>query len=89
MQREDGLPRLRPGYQLCAAISSTSAASPGVVLRRCASQKIQHWSVAGRFELRNKADGKCLTDPSSSLKAGTQVTATRCVNAKNQTWWLP
>ena len=80
--------KLRSG-SLCAAISSTSAASPGVVLRRCASQKIQQWSVAGRFELRNKADGKCLTDPSSSLKAGTQVTATRCVSAKNQTWWLP
>jgi Ricin-type beta-trefoil lectin domain/Lysozyme like domain len=80
--------KLRSG-SLCAAISSTSAASPRVVLRRCASQKIQQWSVAGRDELRNKADGKCLTDPGSSLKAGTQVTATRCVNAKNQTWWLP
>ena len=80
--------KLRSG-SLCAAISSTSAASPGIVLRRCAAQKIQQWSVTGRFELRNKGDGKCLTDPGNSLTAGTQVTATRCVNAKNQTWWLP
>ncbi len=80
--------KLRSGT-LCAAISATSAASPGVVLRRCASQKIQQWSVAGRNELRNKADGKCLTDPGSSLTAGTQVKAAKCVNAKNQTWWLP
>ncbi len=50
---------------------------------------IQQWSVAGRNELRNKADGKCLTDPGSSLTAGTQVKATKCVNAKDQTWWLP
>jgi Ricin-type beta-trefoil lectin domain/Lysozyme like domain len=80
--------KLRSG-SLCAAISSTSAASPGIVLRRCASQKTQQWTVAGRYELRNAASGKCLTDPNSSLTAGTQVTATGCVNAKNQTWWLP
>ncbi len=80
--------KLRSG-SLCATIASSSASSPGVVLRRCAAQKIQQWSVTGRFELRNKADGKCLTDPGSSLTAGTQVDATRCVNAKDQTWWLP
>jgi hypothetical protein len=80
--------KLRSG-SLCAAISSTLAASPGIVLRRCASQKTQQWTVAGRYELRNAASGKCLTDPNSSLTAGTQVTATGCVNAKNQTWWLP
>jgi hypothetical protein len=80
--------KLKSG-SLCAAISSTSAASPGVVLRRCASQEVQQWSVAGRDELRNKADGKCLTDPGGSLQAGTQVKAARCVNAKDQTWWLP
>ena len=80
--------QLRSG-SVCATISSTSAASPGIVLRRCASQKIQRWSVTGRFELRNVADGKCLTDPNSSLNAGTPVIATKCGNAKNQTWWLP
>lgn len=79
--------KLRSG-SLCAAISSTSAASPGIVLRRCGIQKIQQWSVTGRNELRNRADGKCLTDPNSSLSAGTPVKATQCVNAKNQTWWL-
>ncbi len=52
-------------------------------------QKIQQWSVTGRNELRNRADGKCLTDPNCSLTAqALQVNATRCVNAKNQTWWL-
>jgi hypothetical protein len=80
--------KLRSG-SLCGAISSTSAASPGIVLRRCASQKTQQWTVAGRYELRNAANGKCLTDPNGSLTAGTQVTAARCVNAKDQTWWLP
>jgi hypothetical protein len=80
--------KLRSG-SLCAAISSTSASSPGIVLRRCAAQKIQQWSVAGRFELRNNADSKCLTDPGNSLTAGTQVVVTRCANAKDQTWWLP
>jgi hypothetical protein len=80
--------QLRSG-SVCATVSSTSAASPGIVLRRCAPQKIQRWSVTGRFELRNVADGKCLTDPNSSLNAGTPVIATKCGNAKNQTWWLP
>ena len=80
--------KLRSG-SVCAAISSASATSPGVVLRPCAAQKVQQWSVVGRFELRNAGDGKCLTDPGNSLTAGTQVTATRCANAKNQTWWLP
>jgi hypothetical protein len=80
--------KLRAGT-LCAAISSTTAANPGVVLRRCAAQKTQQWVVVGRNELRNKADGKCLNDPNSSLTAGTQVNVTRCVNAKSQTWWLP
>src|SRR5258708_5001309 len=74
---------------LCATISSTSAASPGIVLRQCASQRIQQWSVIGRFELQNKGDGKCLTDPGNSLTAGTPVIATSCANAKNQSWWLP
>jgi hypothetical protein len=80
--------KLRSG-SLCATISSTSATSPGIVLRQCASQKIQQWSVAGRNELRNAFDGKCLTDPNSSLTAGIQVNVTSCANAKNQTWWLP
>jgi hypothetical protein len=80
--------KLRSG-SLCAVISSTSATSPGIVLRRCAAQKIQQWSVTGRFELRNMGDGKCLTDPGNSLTAGTQVNVTSCTNAKNQTWWLP
>jgi hypothetical protein len=80
--------KLRSG-SVCAAISSTSAGAPGIVLRRCASQKIQQWSVAGRGELRNAGDGKCLTDPNSSLTAGKQVIAGRCANAKNQIWWLP
>jgi len=39
--------------------------------------------------LRNAADGKCLTDPASSLTAGTQMDVTDCANAENQTWWLP
>jgi hypothetical protein len=80
--------KLRSG-SVCATISSTSASTPGIVLRRCAAQKIQQWTVVGRNELRNAFDGKCLTDPNSSLTAGTQVNVTSCANAKNQTWWLP
>jgi hypothetical protein len=80
--------KLRSG-SVCAAIASASAATPGVVLRRCATQKIQAWKVAGRDELRNAADGKCLTDPNTSLTAGIQMKVTRCANAKSQTWWLP
>lgn len=80
--------RLRSG-SVCAAVSSTSAATPGIVLRRCAAQKVQQWTVTGRGELRNGGDGKCLTDPNGSLTAGTQVTASRCVNAKDQIWWRP
>jgi hypothetical protein len=79
--------KLRSGSR-CAAIASTRG-TPGMVLRRCARTKMQDWAVAGRFELRNAADHKCLTDPGSSLKAGTQVNVTTCANAKNQTWWLP
>src|SRR5215467_1552607 len=80
--------KLRSG-SVCATISSASASSPGVVLRSCAPQKIQRWSVAGRDELRNASDGKCLTDPNGSLTGGTQVIVTKCANAKDQTWWLP
>jgi hypothetical protein len=80
--------KLKSG-SVCATISSTSATSPGVVLRSCAPQKVQRWSVAGRDELRNASDGKCLTDPNGSLTGGTQVTVTKCANAKDQTWWLP
>lgn len=79
--------KLRSGSR-CATIGS-SGRNPGVVLRRCANNKMQEWAVFGRYELRNAADHKCLTDPGSSLKAGTQVDVTTCANAKNQTWWLP
>jgi hypothetical protein len=78
--------KLRSGA-LCAAIASLTR-TPGVVLARCArGKRQQEWKVAGRFELRNVADGKCLTDPGGNLTAGTQVRATRCANAKDQTWW--
>lgn len=80
--------KLRSG-SVCAAITSATASSPGVVLRRCARQKTQQWVVSGRDELRNVADGKCLTDPKSSLIAGAAVDVTRCADAKDQTWWLP
>jgi ricin-type beta-trefoil lectin protein/lysozyme-like protein len=80
--------KLRSG-SVCATISSTSAATPGVVLRQCAPRKTQRWSVAGRDELRNASDGKCLTDPNGALAAGTHVIVTKCANAKDQTWWLP
>ena len=80
--------KLRSG-SVCAAISSTSAATPGVVLQRCATQKAQTWRVTGRSEVRNAADGKCLTDPNGSLAAGKPVTVVGCANAKDQAWWLP
>jgi hypothetical protein len=78
---------LRSG-SVCAAIGS-SGANPLVVLRRCGRSATQTWTVYGRDELRNGADGKCLTDPNSSLVQGTQVDVAGCRNAKNQTWWLP
>jgi hypothetical protein len=80
--------KLRSG-SVCATISTTSATSPGIVLRSCAPQKIQRWSVAGRDELKNASDGMCLTDPNGSLTGGTQVRLKKCANAKDQTWWLP
>lgn len=79
--------KLKSGSR-CAAITSTRG-DPGVVLRPCARSKTQDWAVTGRYELRNAADGKCLTDPGSSLTAGTQVNVSGCANAKEQTWWLP
>ena len=79
--------KLRSGSR-CAAIG-TNGRNPGVVLRRCAKSKMQDWAVFGRYELRNVADHKCLTDPGSSLKTGTGVDVTTCADAKNQTWWLP
>lgn len=79
---------LRSG-SVCAAISSTSAKRPGIVLRRCANQKIQKWTVVRHDELRNAYDHKCLTDPYSSLTSGTQVDVTGCRPAKNLVWWLP
>lgn len=79
--------RLRSG-SVCAAIGSTGR-TPGVVLRRCASNPRQLWIAYGRDELRNVADGECLTDPDSNLTAGTRVVASRCAGLKDQTWWLP
>jgi hypothetical protein len=79
--------RLRSG-SLCGAIASARGRAR-VVLSPCARRKTQRWSVSGRYELRNAADRKCLTDPGSSLTAGTQTDVTDCANAKNQTWWLP
>jgi len=80
--------KLRSG-SVCAAIGLSPRTSPGVVLRRCGSSKTQDWSGYGRDELRNAADGKCLTDPGRSLIPGTQVDVTACANLKDQTWWLP
>jgi len=79
--------KLRAG-SLCAAIASTSG-NPGVVLARCGRARSQEWLPYGRAELRNAADGKCVTDPQSSLTAGVQVDVSRCTDAKAQTWWLP
>jgi hypothetical protein len=73
----------------CAAITSRTAAKSGVVLTRCANAKNQDWTSFGRFELRNAADGKCLTDPGGNLKTGTAADVAKCTNAKPQTWWLP
>lgn len=76
--------KLRSG-SACAAVGSTGA----VVLRRCARNPRQLWIAYGRDELRNVADGECLTDPNGSTTAGTQVVASRCAVIKDQTWWLP
>ncbi len=46
------------------------------MLGKCANARNQDWAAFGRFELRNAADGKCLTDPGGSLKAGTAVDVT-------------
>ncbi|HET9895856.1 MAG TPA: ricin-type beta-trefoil lectin domain protein [Streptosporangiaceae bacterium] len=72
----------------CLAIANHGS-NPAVVLQRCAVRTAQEWSVFGRSELRNAADGKCLTDPGSSLETGTVLDVTACVNAKDQTWFLP
>lgn len=80
--------KLRAG-KLCAAIASATARNPGIVLYPCAARKTQRWVTFGRDELRNAADGRCLTDPNGSGVAGTQVDVTFCANAKQQTWWLP
>jgi len=79
--------KLRSG-SVCAAVPSP-AGDPGIVLQRCGRATSQDWAPLGRGELRDAADGKCLTDPSGSLNAGTQVDVTRCSGAKDQTWWLP
>lgn len=80
--------KLRLGSH-CAGITSRTAAKPLVELGHCANQKNQDWSIFGHFELRNAADGKCLTDPGGSLTSGTAVDVATCANAKPQTWWLP
>ena len=79
--------KLRLGSH-CAALLSRTGNSK-VVLSKCANARNQGWAAFGRFELRNAADGKCLTDPGGSLKADTDVDVTNCTNAKPQTWWLP
>lgn len=78
--------KLKSG-SVCASVSSVTASTAGVVLRKCAALKVQEWVAHGRNELRNVASGKCLTDP--SLTAGTPVSVTACAAAKDQVWWLP
>jgi Ricin-type beta-trefoil lectin domain/Lysozyme like domain len=73
----------------CAAITSRTAPKSPVELSKCANAKNQDWAPFGRFELRNGADGKCLTDPGGSLTSNTVVDTAKCTNAKPQTWWLP
>lgn len=75
--------KLRSGNR-CAAVSGSKTT---VLLAPCRKQKAQLWVAFGRFELRNSADGKCLTDPRSSLRDGTAVNVSRCTNSKDQTWW--
>jgi len=72
----------------CAAIIS-AAKNSGVTLVRCARRSAQDWTAFGRDELRNAADGECLSDPGGSLAAGTPVKMAACTDAKAQTWWLP
>ncbi len=76
------------GAANCLA-TAAQGSNPAVVLQRCAIRPAQEWSVFGRNELRNAADGKCLTDPGSSVASGTVVDVTTCANAKDQTWFLP
>ncbi len=80
--------KLRSG-SVCATIGSNPPTHPDVVLRRCSTSRSQSWSRYGRYELRDLADGKCLTDPNGNLTAGTKVDVTACANSKDQTWWLP
>jgi hypothetical protein len=77
--------KLKAG-SLCAATSSGH--KPVLVLRACGRARAQDWAVFGRYELRNAATGRCLTEPGSSLAAGTQVDVTDCANAKDQTWFV-
>jgi len=80
--------KLKSGSR-CAAVTSRSAQRPGVVLEPCTRNTAQDWVLADLDTVRNVAAGKCLTDPSQSLKTGTAMDVTRCANAKDQTWWLP
>jgi Ricin-type beta-trefoil lectin domain/Lysozyme like domain len=80
--------KLRSG-SVCAAIAS-GARNADIVLRRCARGRSQDWLPYSRAELRNAADGLCITVPrGSKLSVGTPVDMSRCSDAKAQTWWLP
>jgi hypothetical protein len=76
----------------CMTIASPHG-NPDVVLEKCATGKAQlkaqQWTSYGLDELRNNADGKCLTDPGARLTAGTPVDVTPCTDAKAQTWFVP
>ena len=73
---------------VCAAVSSVHG-NASVVLRRCARSASQDWLPFGRAELRNAADGRCITYPGSTLAVGAPVDVARCTGAKPQVWWLP
>ena len=81
-----------PTKNWCMTIASAHG-NPDVVLEKCSTSrariKTQQWTVYGLDELRNNADGKCLTDPGASLTSGTPVNVTTCTNAKAQTWFVP
>jgi hypothetical protein len=77
---------LRRG-QLVHGGKCAGATSGPVALSKCNGSANQRWSHNSKGEYVLK--GRCLTDPGSSKKSGTQLTVAACRGGANQRWSLP
>jgi Ricin-type beta-trefoil lectin domain/Putative Ig domain len=74
----------------CMDAPGTTKGKPSVVLDLCDGAASQSWLIDGSAgQLYNTNTGKCLSDPGSSTRNGTQLVVAGCTSKSNQAWIPP